>query len=1196
MEISSEISETPSCSDLELGSPSSGEYLEHGADEGSCNAGDALFAAFCGSGASAGSGRQNLQARPQHTKSVQELLLAAARVLSQGDEAGSEADGEAPAKVRRQSTRITEQRAIAARYAMARDTAPVTKGRYWAAEWAMREYPEMCRTRKERKQFLRKARRWSKNLRRGLYGSWQGLTVPEQSAGLGAAGTEGTASSQGPFERHRSGHGSATVLATPSKRRRLSGGGGPGRMKVPCIGEELFAWFVDTLTNVKGRLPSCLLLQRAELIAKDLAGIHQQQIEAGSAPPHAKMDLPVLNHNWLRRWRRTYGVSARQANLRFKAPRHVIQFRLRVFWCNVIRVRVLHALLEPGGELLFEGFDQKPMWFTASSQEKTLALRGARKVAVKENVPMTRARFTVMTRCRWPSPPEDGKEIAVLFKAAGGGSRIREALRVPPEVLLQFQEKGSYRLPDVLTYISWILDRSRGPPAGGPAAPGPPASSQGSAPPGPSSGEASASSQGGAAALSQKGLQAPPGPKSGRRVVYLLDWFSPHLDTNVDTLVHSAGHAVLRIGGHLTGLVQVEDTHAHGPMTAAYKKQEILESYAQLEVRPERLPSTSRQTVLDRALDSWRAVNHMTCSRGFVSNGIANKLDGSEDCLLTLDVKGYWDSLDMPRLRAKVIGEVAKAVEEGTVTSFADYQTLLESYDDHAGMWEGQEAFGVIDVDGDVVGPDATDDDDQGHEGDDGDNDDAPPGGGGGRGGGGPPCPAPAAPPHPPAAGETDGSAEVPDCPPPLPPPPGGPGSGGSAAAVAAPAASSQVAAAPAASSQVCSPPAHPFMEEAAQQLSESLKQRKMAIESAMQAVAAVGGDRDLEESLRIRLREVDKKMLRSGDPTRTSLRAVALERQAKVDMARAESNAEEARAKELKLLVELRKHEAEIAKAKSKEAAVAAKAALETAKKEKDEAARLRAKAEDEDRRLRAEFAAALAGQLHEYLNDCAKGKERTERCHKLALKQARMKAGLQKIDVPVFWSPTTSGMRQLVAEGARVRLRAKSEILYASPEFTWVLLGRQKYGQEGKWTAHSEPRYLFRRLVEQTMPGYLDVLGCRYGTDNLLAESRNILDLAFVAANWRYTRLVDQRFYRSGLAGWPCREAWWTSKLASAEAAAAAAASGAAATGPSAGHGGCSSACSAAAAGSGFDVGVPSCGAALPASGSGSAGASSK
>ena len=47
----------------------------------------------------------------------------------------------------------------------------------------------------------------------------------------------------------------------------------------------------------------------------------------------------------------------------------------------------------------------------------------------------------------------------------------------------------------------------------------------------------------------------------------MLDWFKPHLDPSVDELVHEAGHAVLRIGGCLTSLVQVEDTHLHGPMT-----------------------------------------------------------------------------------------------------------------------------------------------------------------------------------------------------------------------------------------------------------------------------------------------------------------------------------------------------------------------------------------------------------------------------------------------------------------------------------------------------------------------------------------------------------------------------------------------------------------------------------------------------
>ena len=66
-------------------------------------------------------------------------------------------------------------------------------------------------------------------------------------------------------------------------------------MKMSCVGEELFAWFVDTLNNVKGRLPAALLLQKAQMVAKDLVGIHQQRVEAGVVPPHAKLNLLVIN-------------------------------------------------------------------------------------------------------------------------------------------------------------------------------------------------------------------------------------------------------------------------------------------------------------------------------------------------------------------------------------------------------------------------------------------------------------------------------------------------------------------------------------------------------------------------------------------------------------------------------------------------------------------------------------------------------------------------------------------------------------------------------------------------------------------------------------------------------------------------------------------------------------------------------------
>ena len=110
----------------------------------------------------------------------------------------------------------------------------------------------------------------------------------------------------------------------------------------------------------------------------------------------------------------------------------------------------------------------------------------------------------------------------------------------------------------------------------------------------------------------------------------------------MDELVHKLGHAILRIGGHLTGLVQVEDTHAHGPMTKTYNRLEMRDSAEQLALRPDKLPCYSRATVQRRAVEAWHSVGHKKCTRGFVSNGIANSLDGSEDELLTKEVADFW--------------------------------------------------------------------------------------------------------------------------------------------------------------------------------------------------------------------------------------------------------------------------------------------------------------------------------------------------------------------------------------------------------------------------------------------------------------------------------------------------------------------------------------------------------------------------
>ena len=331
-----------------FGDTSGDSGFEHGPAGGGAGGGggDALFAAIHRPGG-------DNAGHPQIKRSLEALLREAASALSQGDSAalsqgGEESDFHRARKSARKNVLLSSKHEIGIRYGIAKDIALANGSRHWATDWALREYPCMCSTRKARDAFLRNARRWCQNARQGMYGRRDGVSIAADPAASSQA-LDPAASSQGLFERHRSGQGTGSSRVKSSLRRRAVGAGGPGLMKMPCVADELFAWFVDTLNNIRGRLPSCLLVQKARMIAADLVGIHQLRIEAGEVPPHANLDLPVINYCWLRRWRRTYGVSARMANLRFKAPKKVILHRLRVFWCNMIRVRMLHALLEPEG-------------------------------------------------------------------------------------------------------------------------------------------------------------------------------------------------------------------------------------------------------------------------------------------------------------------------------------------------------------------------------------------------------------------------------------------------------------------------------------------------------------------------------------------------------------------------------------------------------------------------------------------------------------------------------------------------------------------------------------------------------------------------------------------------------------------------------------------------------------------------------
>ena len=111
-----------------------------------------------------------------------------------------------------------------------------------------------------------------------------------------------------------------------------------------------------------------------------------------------------------------------------------------------------------------------------------------------------------------------------------------------------------------------------------------------------------------------------------------------------------------------------------------------------------------------------------------------------------------------------------------------------------------------------------------------------------------------------------------------------------------------------------------------------------------------------------------------------------------------------------------------------------------------------------------------------------------------------------------------------------------------------------------------------MLRKLIARTMPGCFDVQGHRYGVDNLPAEFGQHLDLAYLAANWRYTAVIEPKLYCYGLAEWPLQDDWWMQRLRAAAAAAAVAphggrgcahggrgCSGSAPSGPGRGRSGC-------------------------------------
>ena len=111
-----------------------------------------------------------------------------------------------------------------------------------------------------------------------------------------------------------------------------------------------------------------------------------------------------------------------------------------------------------------------------------------------------------------------------------------------------------------------------------------------------------------------------------------LDCYEAHQVPEVQELAWSRGYIAgcgTMVPGGCTDIVQVPDTDLHQRFEAQMTSMQSMAAWDKLEQRPHQVPSTTRQEIVDFGKAIWQAHDHSQGERGFKSNGLSNKLDGT---------------------------------------------------------------------------------------------------------------------------------------------------------------------------------------------------------------------------------------------------------------------------------------------------------------------------------------------------------------------------------------------------------------------------------------------------------------------------------------------------------------------------------------------------------------------------------------
>ena len=319
----------------------------------------------------------------------------------------------------------------------------------------------------------------------------------------------------------------------------------------------------------------------------------------------------------------------------------MLEERVRITWLNVYRVRHLCKLAH-GYDPIMEGWDQKPFHFneSGSAQRKTLHWQGVPEVPLKECASAVRTRWTATTYASTnPDRFTEYPPLEALFK---GGIVVEQRL---DDMLIRLcaggdqgelsfftahvGPKGSYRTDHVLDFLRRHLEPS----------------------------------------------------SAGRdwRII-MADFYGPHADTTVFDLCWSRQYVLILIGGGVTGILQVMDTHLHYSLSQRYTELEMLDLLEQERVRPHGCPTRSRESCCRDLLAAWRhAPLHEMGRRGWYDNCLANALDGSEDHRGRGTAGDLWHQMGMDRLRDQAIADVDAEWEAGRLR-WRDVQRLIEPF------------------------------------------------------------------------------------------------------------------------------------------------------------------------------------------------------------------------------------------------------------------------------------------------------------------------------------------------------------------------------------------------------------------------------------------------------------------------------------------------------------------------------------